>query len=352
MLKVDGLSKKLGRLNLQNVSFEVRKGGYFVLLGESGIGKTVILEMIAGLTTPDSGRITVDGRDVTGEPVQKRSIGIVHQDLALFPHMTVRDNIAYPLRSRGEKLETVNRTVNQLADMVGASAFLDRRPGTLSGGEASRVAVARALALRPTVLLLDEPLGSLDASAKASMRALLRRVSAGGQTAAIVHVTHDYEEAMALADTVGVLENGTLSQIGTPDEVFHHPRSRFVADFVGIRNFFKGWILNSKSGLAEFQSEGLEFHVSTESADGAGFLMLRSEDIVVSLEKPSGSARNVFGGTIMDMEPVRLGVELSVDIGVRIFAVVTGKSVEDMKLRIGSRVWTSFKSTAARFLPE
>jgi molybdopterin-binding protein len=344
MLQIDGLSINLGAFRLAEVSFTVERGDYFVLLGESGAGKTVILELIAGLLSPNGGRVLLDGRDITSSPIQNRDIGLVYQDQALFPHLTVRRNIAYALpRSEQER-------VAMLAAEVGVTSLLDRNPATLSQGEAQRVALARTLARRPRILMLDEPLASLDIVSRAGIRALLRRLHAHGQT--ILHVTHDYEEAVALATRVAVLEGGAISQVGSPDEVFHHPRSHFVARFVGVRNFFRGELTALPAGGARFQTGPVEFHVTTTEAAGSGCVIFESKDVTLSNEPQRGSARNVFQGTVVEIEPVPQGLEVTIDIGVPIHAVITRESMAEMGLKPGAGVWVGFKSTALRFLPE
>lgn len=343
MLRVHNISKKLGSFHLDSLSFDVAKGDYFVLLGESGAGKTVILELIAGLLSADQGSIELNGSDISRAPIQKRRIGLVYQDHALFPHMSVRQNIAYGIRD--PKI-----LVEDIANRVGAESLLDRDTGTLSLGESQRVALARALAVSPDILLMDEPLASLDCQSKTLIRSLLRELNEAGQT--IVHVTHDFEEAMALASRVAILEKNRITQVGSPDEVFHAPRSEFVANFVGIRNFFKGPLKPITEESAEFSVSGLTFIVATDNDERHGSLVIKSEAVTVSSSRPEGSARNVFQGTIVDMESVRLGVELTIDIGVKLFAMVAKVPQREVSYKPGMVVWTSFKATAARFIPD
>jgi len=352
MLALENVSKKLGEFCMKDVSFEVRGGEYFVLLGASGVGKTVLLEAIAGLIDPDEGRITLEGRDITSEKIQRRRIALVYQDRALFPHMSVRENIAYGLRCRGVPRAEIASRVSELAAEVGASEILDRSPGTLSGGEAQRVALARALATEPKCLLLDEPLAALDTEARGRMRSLLRRLNRRGHS--MLHVTHDYEEAVSLASRVAIMEDGRIAQVGTPDEVFRRPKSEFVARFIGVRNFFRGELSfpGGRGEIAEFSTGGPAFQILTDAEPGSGSVMLRSEDITVSNSAPETSARNTFEGTITDVAPARLGVEVSVDVGVEISALVTAESVERLGLEVGKKACVSFKATAAKFIGE
>ncbi|MHC4886962.1 MAG: ABC transporter ATP-binding protein [Planctomycetota bacterium] len=347
MLRVDGISHRLGDFSLGELSFTVEKGEYFVLLGESGAGKTVLLEVIAGLTQVDQGRVLYEGTDLAGTPIQDRDFGLVYQDHALFPHLTVRGNIGYalPRERRGD--------VEPLAERVGATHLLDRRPASLSLGEAQRVALARTLARGPRILMLDEPLASLDIRSRAEIRGLLRRIHYGGQT--VIHVTHDYHEALSLATRVGVLEGGRLSQVGTPEEVFHRPRSRFVANFVGVRNFFHGVVVESDQG-PRFDGGEIQLALPEAEVGTRGHVVFDGEDVTLSCNRPEGSAQNIFAGRIVDCEPVPAGIEVTVQAeafeGVRFYAIITQASKERMGLNNGTPVWVSFKSTALRFIAE
>ncbi|NIA15730.1 MAG: ATP-binding cassette domain-containing protein [Nitrospiraceae bacterium] len=351
MLSVDALQKRLGDFAMRDVSFDVAEGDYFVLLGASGVGKTVLLETLAGLVVPDGGRIVLDGADITATRIQKRRMALVYQDQALFPHMSVKRNIAYGLPGSSWSRRRAHETVEALAATVGASGLLHRHPGTLSGGEAQRVALARALATQPRCLLLDEPLAFLDARARGRMRGLLRALNRQGHT--MVHVTHDYEEALSLASHVGIMENGRVVQTGTPTEVFHHPKSEFVAQFVGIRNFFHGTLEPTpEDGIHRFITHGLALHIATNAQPGPGSLILRSEDITLSQTRTDMSAQNSFLGTVVDIAPSARGVEVIIDIGVEVAALVTERAVEHFHLHCGQKIWAGFKATAARFIEE
>lgn len=352
MLIVEGLSKRLADFSLNDVSFEVEDGEYFVLLGASGVGKTVLLELLAGITPLDTGRIFWDGVEMTHDRIQHRGMGLVYQDQALFPHMTVQQNIAFGLKRNERRQEAVRtRIVEDLADSVNVRQLLHRYPGTLSGGESQRVALARTLATQPRCLLLDEPLSSLDTQSRSDLQALLRSLHREGHT--VIHVTHEYKEAMALATRVAIMEKGTITQTGTPVEVFHQPRSEFVARFVGIRNSFEGHIeapARSDSDHAVFVTSGLTFRVSTAVASGRGFLVFRSEDLVVSIDKASAEKMNCFPGKVVDMAPARLGSELSIDIGIIVTALVASEAVERLGVKCGMELWVSLSPSAARYI--
>ena len=249
MLVIDNISLRIGNFELKNISFKVEKGDYFVILGISGVGKSLLLESIAGLTKLNSGEIYLRGRKISDEKIQKRNISIVYQDADLFPHLTVFENIAYPLKSRREN--SIQGKVLKAAEQTGISDKLDRLPDTLSGGEYQRVALARSLAAGNDLFLLDEPLSSLDSKSKNDLRSLLRKLNRNGIT--IVHVTHDYEEAVSLANKIGIMEKGEMVHVASPEEIFRHPKSEFVAKFIGIKNFLRGELKTiQESDLKEF----------------------------------------------------------------------------------------------------
>ena len=350
MIELENISKRLGAFELKNISFRVEPGEYFVLLGESGAGKSVLLELIAGLIAPDGGRMMLSGRDITDEKVQHRSVGLVYQDQSIFPHLSVAQNIAYPLKCRKMASSAIQQEVGRLAEKTGVTHLLDRRPGTLSIGEAQLTTLARTLATAPDLLLLDEPLASLDAPAKVKMRSLLREINQSGQT--VVHVTHDYEEAIALADRVAVIENRTIVQTGTPEEIFHYPQSEFVARFVGIKNFYRGQVDRSDPKAVVFETQGVRFEVSPEAREGPAVFIVRSEEITVIPTRGDSGVQNLFEGRIVDIEPGIDGVELAVDIGVRVVAKIPRASEEPFSFKVMDRVWIHFKAMDGVVLEE
>ena len=239
-IHVRGISKAFGTFKaLDNVSLDVPQGTLLALLGPSGSGKTTLLRIIAGLEWPDSGRIEEDGADITDRHARQREVGFVFQHYALFRHMSVFENIAFGLRVRKAPAQEVDAKVNELLHLVRLDGLGGRKPAQLSGGQRQRVALARALAIRPKILLLDEPFGALDAKVRVELRQWLRRLHDEiGMTS--VFVTHDQEEAFELADEVVVMNHGKIEQRGTPDEVFEHPATPFVMDFLGNVNVFHG----------------------------------------------------------------------------------------------------------------
>jgi len=226
MLTIRNLYRTTKDFQLQITNMEVAKGSYFALVGESGSGKTMLIETIAGLQDANSGSIVLDGEDITYRKIQNRGVGIVFQHHAVFPHLSVYRNIAYPLQIKKIRSHEIRRQVEELAEKTGIARFLNRMPDTLSGGELQRVALARSLALKPKLLLLDEPLSSLDVLLKDELLGLLKKTNAEGQT--IIHVTHDFSEVMAVADSIAVIQNGSILQTGRPDDIINNPASSFV----------------------------------------------------------------------------------------------------------------------------
>lgn len=235
MLTLNKINKKAGTFALHDISLEVDKGDYFILAGESGAGKTMILEIICGLVKPDSGEVIINGTDMANIPVQNRKTGLVYQDRTLFPHLNVFENIAYPLKCKKLSKKEIDNKVNELAKDTEITHLLKRKTIKLSGGEAQRVAIARTLATEPEILLLDEPLSFLDMRLKNEITRLLKEISLKGQT--IIHVTHDFNEVLTLANKIAIIENGRVIQSGTLNEVTDRPASEFVAGFVGVKRF-------------------------------------------------------------------------------------------------------------------
>lgn len=345
MLVIDNISLKAGNFELKEINLRVDKGDYFVILGISGVGKSLLLESIAGLTPITAGEIFLRGKKISDEKIQKRNISIVYQDSDLFPHLTVYENIAYPLKSKKEK--GIKEKVNRAAELVGISDKLNRKPETLSGGEYQRVALARSLASGNDVFLLDEPLSALDPKSKNDLRALLRKLNRDGIT--IIHVTHDYEEAVSLANKIGIMENGKIVHVASPDEIFRHPKSEFVAQFIGIKNFLRGELkINQHSDLKEFSTNGIKIFSLTDAADGEAFLLIQPEEISISDSVESGSARNHFKGKITDIARAKIGIEVTVDVGCELISLISSEAMNSLELKIGKEVWVNFKASSCK----
>ncbi len=351
MLEIKNISASLGNFTLKNISLTVENGDYLALLGLSGAGKTVLLEILAGLVTPDEGEILLDGINISDMSIQKRPFGLVYQDMALFPHITVRQNIAYPLKGRKLSAKQIQEKVKELAAQARISHLLERHPATLSGGEAQRVALARTLASGPRILLLDEPLASLDIQLRQELRDLLKEINLSGKT--IIHVTHDYMEAATLSKSVAIIEKGELLQWGQPDEVFRNPVSEFVARFSGIKNIFPTHFNLEESDNGLFSgttSHGTCIKLLEPQANNEVFLMIPGEDIIVSEQKLETSAINQYEGHIQEIYTLNHGMELIVNAGDAFSVILSKKSVDNLGLAPGKKIWISFKASAVKQL--
>ena len=321
MVRIDleRVSKHFGSVvAVDDVSLTVLGGELFVLLGPSGCGKTTTLRIIAGLETPTTGRVYFDGVDVTDVPPGRRNVGMVFQSYAVWPHMRVRDNIALPLKVRRLPQSEIERRVRSAARMLYIEHLLDRYPFQLSGGERQRVAVARAIAVKPDVLLMDEPLSNLDALLRVQARAEIKRLQRELKITT-VYVTHDQVEAMALADRVAVMKNGKIMQVGTTDEVYGRPLNKFVAHFIGSppMNFVDGVVTDRgvDVGFAEIP-------LGSVPADLVGrrvYVGVRPEDI--RLEPVAGGV--AFGGAVVIVENLASEYIVHVDVGGAVLRVRT-----------------------------
>ncbi|MEE4215155.1 MAG: ABC transporter ATP-binding protein [Bacteroidales bacterium] len=338
MLELRDISKSYGSFKLMNINLQIREGEYFILLGRSGAGKSQLLEIIAGLQSPDSGSIFLNEKDITGEKIQNRKIGMVFQDFAIFPHLTVYENIAYPLRIKHLPRKEIRFMVGKMAENVNISHLLDRKTDDLSGGEKQRVAVARTLVTSPDIILLDEPMASIDATLRDDVRRLLRKINDLGMT--IMHVTHDYGEAIRLAHRVGVIHNGKILQTGTPDKVFSEPVNKFVARFAGIRNFFPVRIEDGNGGKVAI-SDKLKFILPAGDYPEKGLLILKSDSIKLSPGKQNNCV-NCIKGEVSELNRAENGYEVFVDAGDLFHVLVSNKLFEQLSLIPGQEVFLSF----------
>ena len=280
-VRLHELTKTFGSVvAVESVSVTIAPGSFFTLLGPSGSGKTTTLMMVAGFAYPTRGEVFVDGRPVAGLPPQKRDLGMVFQSYAVFPHLTVFDNVAFPLEIRRVRGPEVRRRVGEALELVRLGGYERRLPRQLSGGEQQRVALARALVFRPRVLLMDEPLGALDKKLRAHMQLELKHIQRHLHVT-VIYVTHDQEEALTMSDRVAVMQRGRIEQVGTPAELYEAPASRFVADFLGESNFVDGVVLGATAGGQWLvrAAGGLEFR-------GVGAAPLRAGQAVTAAVRP------------------------------------------------------------------
>lgn len=338
----------LGALSL-DMELNVGEGEVVALLGPNGAGKTTLLRAIAGLVPITSGHVQLDGQVLedatTGEyvPTERRSIGVVFQDYLLFPHLSVLENVAFGLRSRGMRSQDASEKAAQWLDRVGLSAYVQEKPDALSGGQRQRVALARALAPDPRLLLLDEPLAALDVTTRAEVRRDLKRHLASFPGLRLL-VTHDPLEAAALADRLVVMEDGRLVQTGTPAEVTEHPRSQYVADLVGV---------NLLRGQADHGSVRIGDSVVSAAAAESGdvFAVIHPRAVALHQRRPEGSPRNVWPGRVRGIELLGGRVRVRVEGEVPLVAEVTPAAIRELELEEGGEVWLSFKATDVGVYP-
>ncbi|MDY6875072.1 MAG: tungstate ABC transporter ATP-binding protein WtpC [Chloroflexota bacterium] len=343
-VRVRDLWVDLDEFHLRKINLDVSPGEYFVLLGPTGAGKTVLLETVAGLHQPRKGHIVLGGEDVTDVPPERRGIGFVYQDYVLFPHLSVAENIAFGLKLRRVGREGVEERVTEMSQLLSIDHLLHRQPGTLSGGEAQRVALARALVVKPGLLLLDEPLSALDPETREGLQRELARVHRELGTTT-VHVTHDFEEAVALGDRIAVVDEGRVVQVGPSEEIFRKPASEFVARFVGVRNIFQGEIRPGDDGYQVLSLDGVEIVVVTKLS-GQAHASVRPEEIVISKAPLRSSARNSFRGRIVSVADRGALVYITVRVPPDFICMITRRSLEAMALREGLEVYIAFKTSA------
>ncbi len=353
MISLRLVNAQVGDFHLTDVTFDVAEGGYGVVIGPAGAGKTTLLETIAGVTRPTSGQMLLRGDDVTRLAPERRRLGIVYQHAYLFPHLTVRENVEYGAASREDAADA--------ADRFGVEGLYDRSVESLSGGERQLVAIARALAARPDVLLLDEPFSALDPRTRGVTRRQLRATYfERGFT--VLQVTHDFAEAGVLGDVAIVLDRGRVVQKGDPADVFHRPASPYLADFLGVENVFAGtarpiraeapdWRDAAKNQFAElpvaFTTGALTFYALGDVVPGPAHAVIRAEEVSLSVELSMSSMQNQFRGRIVEIVPAGALSKVTVEAsGIPIVAAVTARSVRELSLDVGREIVAGFKATA------
>lgn len=356
MIEADRLGARVGAFALRDVTFVVPQGGYGVVIGPAGSGKTTLLETIAGILPQSSGTLRLAGREASTLPPESRRIGFVYQHGYLFPHLSVRQNIAYGAAD-ADSVHTVVRR-------FGADALYDRPVRALSGGERQLVAIARALARRPALLLLDEPFSALDPRRRTIVRRELRALHREWGTT-VLQVTHDFTEAGLLGDVAILLDGGRVLQYGPPERVFREPASPYIAEFLGAENVFAGrvrvlgdaapdWGDGEPSELAlghhaiEFRTGPLTLYSVGDAPPGASYAVIRAEEVVLSHEMPSStSVRNHFAGRVTEVATLGALTRVTLDVdGVPLVASLTTRSAKELALEPGARAYASFKAMA------
>ncbi|OPX94724.1 MAG: Sulfate/thiosulfate import ATP-binding protein CysA [Syntrophorhabdus sp. PtaU1.Bin002] len=343
MISIKGLSARAGSFSIRDISLDIRDSEYFVIVGPTGAGKTILLECLAGLHRLRSGEIHVGERDITSLPPEKRQVGYVPQDYALFPFLNVRDNITFGLRRMRHDKHEVNGTVESLAHLLGIHHLLDRNVRTLSGGEKQRIAIARALAISPKMLLLDEPMGSLDVRTAKFLRLELKRFHEElGITT--IHVTHNLIEAEEMAERMAIMNVGKIEQIGTPERVFFYPQSAFVSDFIGTPNILDCDHCNDLGhGLMEAVCGGVPI-ILPYQGEGVRKIALLPREIYVTARKPPGPGLNRFRGTVTEITPFSSLMKLKISVGeLSLVAELPQDIFEEMDIKTGQEVFLILK---------
>lgn len=344
MVELRGVTKRFGNFTaVHEVNLDVRTGEFMTFLGPSGCGKTTMLRMISGFETPTQGRIFLDSTDVTHVPPYRRDVNQVFQSYALFPHLSVWDNIAFGLRMKEVSRDETRDRVESIIDMVALRGFESRKPMQLSGGQRQRVALARAVVNRPKVLLLDEPLSALDAKLRHSMQIELKRLQKQlGIT--FIFVTHDQEEALTMSDRIAVFNQGRIEQLGSASEIYHRPTTAFVAQFIGQANLIEAKLSQLLDGRAVLKLQG---GIELTAACGAGvkagrvLVSIRPEKLRVSHARPEGE--QVFPAEVTEVlfKGALEQLELKSGDGLEITAVLTNQTADERDIAAGDQVWCS-----------
>jgi molybdate/tungstate transport system ATP-binding protein len=343
MIEAVGVEARAGDFRLEDVSFVVPSGSWGVVIGPAGSGKTTLLETIAGVVPLVAGRVKMDGRDVTFAPVNDRGVGLVYQHAYLFPHLSVRENVAYGAASPADGAE--------MAERLGIAELGSRHVASLSGGERQLVALARALAQRPRVLLLDEPFSALDPKRRGITRRVVRDVHRARATT-VLQVTHDFAEAGLLGEVTVLLDGGRVLQSGPSAEVFRRPVTPYVAEFLGAENVLAGAVVGESvvdgaRRAVEFRCGELVFAAVSDAPTGPCHAVIRGEEVTISRSPQASSARNHFAGLVTEVATYGAYARVSVEVqGVPLVALLTLPSLRDLALAPGSEAYVSFKAFA------
>jgi len=358
IVSIRNVTKKFpgGVTAVDNVSFDIAQNEFFALLGPSGCGKTTLLRMISGLETPTGGQIVIGGEDMALTPPNKRPTNMVFQSYAVFPHMTVEQNVAYGLKVTGVPSDEIKRRVAEGLEMVKLSHLAARKPDQMSGGQRQRVALARALVKRPKVLLLDEPLSALDAKLRDEMRLELTRLQENVGITFII-VTHDQDEALSMASRIAVMDKGAVQQIATPMELYEHPKNRFVADFIGKVNLIDANVIGQKGKIVTCDAKGLG-KVELESAAGAGAavaIAIRPEKLKVSKTEPKAAKLIKLQGKVRDVayygDTSHVVIEGTNNLDLSVTVQNESRTGEGA-LERGQKVWVAFEPDDSLVLTE
>jgi ABC-type Fe3+/spermidine/putrescine transport system ATPase subunit len=340
-LWLDKISKAWRGFKLRNISLTIENGEYFILLGPTGAGKTLLLETIMGFHKPDEGRIILNGVDITELSAEKRAIGYVPQECVLFPHMNVRQNIEFGLKVQRTKKERQKQIVDQVIESTGLKSLELCQPATLSGGEKQKVALARVLAIQPNTILLDEPLTGMDCETSRELRKALKRIHQEGKT--IVHVTHNQIEGFSLGDRMGIIRSGEIIQTGKTKEIMANPQSEYAARFLGYENVFKAHLIQCGDSSSLVSVGGVRLEVSGKVENSDCVIAIRPEDILIDSPKKAKVALNVLEGKIIDFVDQGPFVSLTFDAGLVLQVILTRSLFISTGLEAGHKAWLSLR---------
>lgn len=380
MLKLDQISVCFPDFCLDKVSLSIDKGEYHVFLGPSGAGKTLILNCIAGFQKPDTGKIIFRNRDITNIAPHKRNISFLFQDLALFPHLNVMKNVEYPLKIRGINKKERNISVDKYLEFTEISHLKNRSIDNLSGGEKQRLAIARNLITGSDIFLMDEPFSAIDSQLRISLKKLLKKISNSGIT--IIHVTHNFEEAINMAEKISVIENGKILESGSTESILNAPKNKFTAIFTGNKNYFacskmicnssrnyavikklrygepaadKLYTLNNltipdSSELDELKKDNILIEIPESDNLKIEGIIIDSSNIIISGNRVSSSARNNFEAIITGIYPTKNGYEIEVYIGINLWISISKQSFLELDLKTGKMIYLFFKSSSIQLV--
>jgi spermidine/putrescine transport system ATP-binding protein len=359
-VEIKGVTKEFGDVKaVNNVNLQIKRGEFFSLLGPSGCGKTTTLRLVAGFEHPTRGQVLINNKDVSGKRPYERSVNTVFQSYALFPHLTVGGNIRFGLERKKTPRARIGQMVQEALELVRLGGMEHRYPRQLSGGQQQRVALARALILHPEVLLLDEPLGALDLKLRKEMQLELKSLQEKvGIT--FIYVTHDQEEALTMSDRIAVMERGRLAQVGTPEEIYEFPKTRFVADFIGVSNFFSGDILELEpDGLVVKTAGGLRVTLPPAQDAAAGqriHFSVRPEKFKVEPQSATSDWENCFGGRVSNKiylgDSMHYTIALSSQEEITTFFKNQRSAVRQLSFTVGDQVLVSWHKDDSVILGE
>ncbi|MGV9173029.1 MAG: ATP-binding cassette domain-containing protein [Promethearchaeia archaeon] len=342
-IKVENLSADFGTFQIKNVDFQIREKEYFMLLGPTGAGKTLILELIAGFHKPDEGKILIHQKDMEGIPASKRNIGFVYQDYSLFPHMNAEENIKFGLDMQKMEKKVKEEKTNRIVEKLKIGHLLDRNPLTLSGGEQQKIALGRALVLDPPILLLDEPFSALDPVSKKEAMKVVQKIHKDHELT-ILEVTHNQDDAM-LGDRLSLIMDGEIVDTGTPEKIFNAPNSTRAARFVGIENIVEGEVLSNQNRYTEIKTEHFKVWGLSEYQTGKVKVFIRPENIILSKQKFKSSLRNHIKSTVSEVLVVSKElIQITLTNGLK--AYITHNAKTDLEIQEGDKIYASFKATA------